>query len=350
MARALRVVVVDGWYHVTARGNRGEPLFLNDEDRRGFLGLVSELPERFGLEVPAYVLMNNHYHLLVRTPQGNLSHAIRWLNVTYSVRFNGTHRQSGHVFQGRFKSLVIEDEAGVVEVARYLHLNPVRITGLGLGKEDQRRAKVVGCSDPGRELVERRLKSLGQWEWSSWRVYSGAEPVPPWLETRTIRGGCGGRTRVEQRRALRKFTESPVRQGALECPWDRLRGGLVLGSEEFAQRVLKQLRGNRGEHTAVRRLEREGRPAWSALVAAAEAELGRPWKTMLETHGDWGRDGTMLVAVRYGRRRLVEVVREIPGLQYAAAAQAVKRFAAALEGNREKSRFVARLRVKLSLV
>ena len=170
MARALRVVVAGGWYHVTARGNRREPLFLNDEDRRRFLGLVSELPERFGLEVHAYVLMSNHYHLLVRTPQGNLSHAIRWLNVTYSVRFNWAHRQSGQVFQGRFKALIIEDEAGVVEVARYVHLNPVRITGLGLGKEDQRRAKVLGCSDPGRELVQRRLKALGQWAWNSWRA------------------------------------------------------------------------------------------------------------------------------------------------------------------------------------
>ncbi len=82
----------------------------------------------------------------------------------------------------------------------------------------------------------------------------------------------------------------------------------------------------------------------------AEEELGRPWKTMLETHGDWGRDGTMLVAVRYGRRRLVEVVRETQGLHYAAAAQAVKRFAAALEADREKFRIVARVRAKISLV
>jgi len=144
MARPLRILIPDGWYHVLSRGNRRASLFWEDTDRRRFLGLVSELPERFHLEVHAFVLMDNHYHLVVRTPQANLSHAIRWLHVSYSSRFNWAHRQVGHVFQGRFKAVVIQEIRGVCEVARYVHLNPVRIQGLGLGKAEQRRAKVLG--------------------------------------------------------------------------------------------------------------------------------------------------------------------------------------------------------------
>ncbi|MBX3731664.1 MAG: transposase [Verrucomicrobiae bacterium] len=224
MARALRVVVAGGWYLVTARGNREEALFLSGEDRHRFLGLVSELPERFALEVHAFVLMDNHYHLLVRTPLGNLSAAIRWLNVTYSIRFNWAHRQTGHVFQGRFKAILLEDEKGVIEVARYVHLNPVRIKGLGLGKADQRRAAVAGAPDPGRELVRRRLEALGEYPWSSWRVYSGKDPAPRWLEVRTLRGGRGRRSMAKPRRALRASVETPVRQGALEGSWERRQG------------------------------------------------------------------------------------------------------------------------------
>ena len=109
MSRPLRILVAGGWYHVVNRGQRRERIFLNDEDRRRFLGLVAELPERFGVEVHAFVLMNNHYHLLLRTPDPNLSHAIRWLQVSHASRFNWAHRTVGHVFQGRFKAQILQD-------------------------------------------------------------------------------------------------------------------------------------------------------------------------------------------------------------------------------------------------
>ena len=203
------------WYHVLNRGHRGGTLFRNDADRRRFLGLVAELPDRFALQIHAFVLMDNHYHLLVRTGEANLSQAVRWLNVSYAVKFNWAHRCRGTVFQGRFKSVVIQEEQGAVRVARYLHLNPVRIGGLGLSKSDQRRAKVLGCENPGLELVKRRLEVLREYRWSSWRVYGGAEVAPGWLETSVIRKGCGGRSRDERRAALRAYTEGPIRQGGL---------------------------------------------------------------------------------------------------------------------------------------
>jgi putative transposase len=225
MARALRIELAGAWYHVMNRGHRGGTLFRSDTDRRRFLGLVADLPQRFGLEIHAFVLMDNHYHLMVRTQEANLSHAIRWLNLSYAVKFNWAHRCRGTVFQGRFKAILIEEENRAGAVARYVHLNPVRVRGLGLSKSDQRRAKVIGCADPGGELVQRRLRQLAEYPWSSWRVYGGAEPAPVWLETGVIGRLCGGRSLRERRNALQKYTEEPIRQGRLESPWEGLMGG-----------------------------------------------------------------------------------------------------------------------------
>ena len=109
MAREQRGVVAGGWYQVVNRGNRRDAIVRTDTDRRRFLGRLAELPDRFRVEVHAFVLMDNHYHLLLRTRDGNLSDAIRLLQVSYSSVFNWTHRIRGHLFQGRFRSLLVED-------------------------------------------------------------------------------------------------------------------------------------------------------------------------------------------------------------------------------------------------
>ncbi|MCW5558147.1 MAG: transposase [Verrucomicrobiae bacterium] len=326
MARPLRVNLPESWYYVMSRGNGGENLYRSDTDRRHFLGLVSELPERFSTEVHAFVLMDNHYHLLVRCAEPNLSEAVRWLQVSYAGRFNWVHRRRGPVFQGRFKSVLLLEDRDLDEVGRYLHLNRVRISGLGLSKQDQRRARVIGGPNPGKEWVSRRVAVLRAYAWSSWRMYAGLEPAASWLCRDRLQGGCGGRSLREQRRALQDYTEAPIREGHLESPWDRLVDGLILGEEAAARRILKKLRSHRTEQPPVRRLGRASRPAWRDLVRATEEVLGRKWTEMTDQYGDWGRDGLMAVATRHLGWRLVEVVREIPGLGYGAAAQGIRRF------------------------
>lgn len=333
-----------------SRGNGGETLFRDDTDRQRFLGLVAELPERFLLEVHAFVLMDNHYHLLLRCRESNLSEAVRWLQVSYAARFNGAHRRRGHVFQGRFKSMLLLDEGAMDEVGRYIHLNPVRISGLGLSKTDQQRARVIRCPDPGKELVSRRVAVLREHAWSSWRMYSGLEPAAAWLCRDRLQGGCGGRSLKEQRRALREYTEAPIRQGHLESPWERLVGGLILGDEAAARRILKNLGTNRAEQMPVRRMARGSRPAWKDLVAATQEVLGRSWSEMTTRYGDWGRNGLMAVATRHLGWRLVEVVREIPGLGYGAAAQGIRRFWTQLPQDPEKVAFKHALLGKMSKV
>ncbi len=352
MARKHRVLVPNGWYHVMNRGNRQETIFRTDDDRRRFCARLSELPERFRVEVHAFVLMDNHYHLLLRTRDPNLSDAIRWLQVAYASVHNWAHRMVGHVFQGRFHAVLIEDLAGVVEVARYLHLNPVRVDGLGLGKAEQRRAKVADLEDPGAELVRRRLEVLDEFRWSSWRVYGGRESRPAWLDVDVIGPSCGGRSRKDQREALRVYTEGPVRQGRLDRPWDRVIGRCVLGSEEYARAVMsageKADEGSRRmDGTGARRVEGMPRVPWHELVSTGEKVSGRSWHESVKRHGEWLREGILHVAVRYQGYRLAEVYREVPELSYAAAAQALRRFERAMVQDAARRKFVDRLRKML---
>jgi hypothetical protein len=201
--------------------------------------------------------------------------------------------------------------------------------------------------ESGEELVKRRLKALREHLWNSWRIYAGAEPAPEWLETGVIGCGCGGRNRAERKAALKAFTEQPIRQGSLESPWKGLVGGMVLGEREYARRLLSGREVNEQEQTPARRLR--GRVEWGELVRVAEKLRGAPWASWAERHGDWGRDGLMHVAVRYGGLRLVEVMRHT-GMKYQAAAQAVKRFAEALEQDPDRKDFVARLKRQMSII
>jgi hypothetical protein len=252
------------------------------------------------------------------------------------------------VFQGRFKSVLILEESRLDEVGRYLHLNPVRIAGLGLSKEDQKRARVLGCDDPGRELVSRRLATLDGYPWSSWQVYSGSDPAVPWLLCERLLSGCGGRSLAQQRRALRAFTEAPIRQGVVESPWERLVGGVILGKEEESLRVLKEVGGDRREQTAARRGKAAARPEWEAMVKATEGILGKEWSEMILRHGDWGRDGLLAVATRHLGWRLGEVVEREPGVSYAAAAQGIRRFWKRAPNSPEMQAFVTTLLDQLS--
>ncbi|MGH9725258.1 MAG: hypothetical protein ACRD41_09350, partial [Candidatus Acidiferrales bacterium] len=228
-----------------------------------------------------------------------------------------------------------------------IHLNPARIGGLGLSKSDQRRARVAGCENPRQELVKRRLETLRSHPWSSWRIYMGGESNPGWLETGVIGPACGGRTRAERRAALRAYTEQLIRQGILESPWEGLAGGAVLGDSAYARKLLMGRKVNEQEQTAARRMRR--RAKWEELVRASEKIQGAPWERWAERHGDWGRDGVMYVAVRHGGLRLAEVAAQV-GMNYQAAAQALKRFGQALADDPERKRFVSKLRQQISTI
>ena len=127
MARPLRIQYPDAYYHVTCRGNERREIFRNNDDHNVFLELLARSLDIYTVELGAYALMPNHFHFLVRTPKGNLSEFMRHFNISYTGAFNRKYRRSGHLYQGRYKAFLIEADNYLLEVSRYIHLNPLRM-------------------------------------------------------------------------------------------------------------------------------------------------------------------------------------------------------------------------------
>src|SRR5688572_25698970 len=229
MPRALRIVRPGGWYHITARGIERRPIFRDERDRVHFMELLADWPGRFRLRLHAFVLMENHYHLLIELGQPNLSRAVQWLNVSYSVWFNRRHGRCGYLFQGRFKSIVVDPQGWGLALSAYIHLNPVRVKNLKLGKADRQRARVGAGTLPEAELVRERIKTMRTFRWSSYRAYAGLQRAPNWLESETVLS-LGGGSASQRRADYRKYVEKQVRQGLTTTPWEELRDQIVLGS------------------------------------------------------------------------------------------------------------------------
>lgn len=323
MARPLRIQRPGGRYQVTARGNERRAIFRDDRDRRRFLELLGELPERFGTRVHGWVLMDNHFHLLLETPEANLSQTGQWLNVSYSVWFNRRHQRSGHLFQGRFGAVLVGGEGEWLEVARYVHLNPVRVARLGLSKPDRQRQKRAAARDPGARRVAERLRVLRNYRWSSYRAYVGLATAPGWLRREALLGASGGRTAGEQRRAFAEYHEAPLREGRLERVWDRVVAGAVLGSERFVAEVRAAWKWRSVEEA--RSGEFRGGVAWERIVEAVEAVHGGRWEAFRDRYGDWGRDVALYLGRQRGRLKLEELARFSGGVGSTAVAQAIRR-------------------------
>jgi putative transposase len=203
MARPLRLEFPGAVYHLTSRGNARQKIFFTDLDRELFLKALSQVISRYSWICHAYCLMANHYHLLVETPKANLSIGMRQLNGIYTQSFNRAHKRVGHLFQGRFKAILVEKESYLLELCRYIVLNPVRLKG--------------------------SVKTQS-WKWSSYRATAGLISPPPFLSTDWVLGQLG-KSRLEAQKQYREF----VREGLGNRPWKELKGQIYLGSEEFIE-------------------------------------------------------------------------------------------------------------------
>ena len=293
--RPLRIYAPGAWYHLTARGNERRDIFRSAEDRLLFVSRLAEMIERYALRLQAYVLMDNHFHLLVEPAQDNLSRAMQWLGVSYSQWFNRRHRRVGHLFQGRFKAIVVDWQTCGLELSRYVHLNPVRTGRQGLGKTDRQRHRQGAGRGVAAGGVKQRLEVLQDYRWSSYRAYVGMERKPDWLETGPVLGLMGGR-KAEQRQGYRRYVEEALLEGAVECPWERVRGQVALGEEAFLEEIQQRLKGDEREQTGLRQLKT--RPSWEQAVKIVEEMKKERWETFRDRRGDWGRD----VALWLGRR------------------------------------------------
>lgn len=218
MARPLRIHLPDAWYHVTARGNERRVIFRDDSDRRHFLERLGELPSRFGCVLHAYVLMDNHYHLLLEPRREPLSAPMQWLNVSYTVWFNRRRRRVGHLLQGRFKAIVVDRGQWGLALSRYVHLNPVRIGRLGLDKARGRLGRAGLAEQASAAMIRERIRLLRGYRWSSYRSYVGLAESPPWLECDGVLALVGTGSRGKRAKSYRAYVEEAVREGLLESP------------------------------------------------------------------------------------------------------------------------------------
>jgi putative transposase len=292
------------------------------------------------------VLMDNHYHLLLETPEPDLSRAMHWCNVSYSVWFNLRHQRSGHLLQGRFGADIVQDDAGWQEVARYIHLNPIRVARLGLDKSARAASRAGAIAAPTDQLVAERLTTLREYRWSSYPGYAGYRPPLNWVWREPLASLCGGNTEEQRRAAMREYTEGPARQGVLEPPWQRLVGGVVLGTVAFAEELRRQARGNPREQKPLRAPTRAA--SWEQIVAALERMKGQTWNQFAERHGDWGRDAALWLGRCAGRLRLAELGRLVGNLDYAVVSKAIARFEQRLQTDPQLRQQLASVQLQLS--
>ena len=239
MSRPLRLEFAGALYHVTSRGDRREPIYLTDDDREDWLAVLAQVCERFNWVVHAYCQMTNHYHLLVETVDGNLSRGMRQLNGEYTQRFNRRHGVVGHLFQGRYKAILVQKEAYLLELSRYVVLNPFR-AGM--------------------------VESLNDWPWSSYPCVLGQHACPEWLDEDWLLGQFG-KTRETARQ---NYTAFVLAGRGLLSPLEQVQHQLLLGDEAFVQK--HQAPTHQALSPALRELSKAHRRALALPLARYESD------------------------------------------------------------------------------
>jgi putative transposase len=258
MARPLRIEFHGALYHVTVRGNARQDIFLDDEDRQRFLGVLEHVVSRFHLLLHAYCLMDNHFHLVVETPEANLSKAMRQINGVYTQAFNRRHGRVGHVLQGRFKAIVVDRDSYLLELCRYVVLNPVRA---------------------------RRTRKPDSYPWSSYRATAGLAPTPSFLTVDWLLTQFG-RQRLTAQRKYRGFVAEGVGCGS---PWEHVQGQVLLGSEQFVERLAPGLQDKRPFKEIPRQQRFAARPKLSQLFPArSRADRARRNDAIRRAHLEHG--------------------------------------------------------------
>lgn len=212
MARPIRIEFSGASYHITSRGEGGGAVFSDDADRVQFLEVFAEVVARFGWICHAYCLMNNHYHLLIETPEGNLARGMRQLNGVYTQRYNRRHDCSGNLFQGRYKAILVEPASYLLELCRYVVLNPLRL---------------------------RVVKNIERYRWSSYPATAGAVATPSWLNTEWLLGHFGRTHKVSQR----KYAEFVAAGKDVPSPLHKVQAQILLGSPVFCKKMKAMLTG-----------------------------------------------------------------------------------------------------------
>ena len=311
MARPLRIVYAGAFYHVTARGNEKKSIFKNDKDYERFLLYVEAAVERYGAVVHAYCLMNNHYHLLVQTPRANLPEVMQYVNGSYTTYVNTKRQRVGHLFQGRYKAILVDADTYAQELSRYIHLNPVR-AGMVRKPED--------------------------YPWSSYRYYAGKDKSPRWLTLKFILDYFEERATDGQREYV-TFVEAKIGQ-RYENPLMGAVASSILGGEEFIQRIKKSYLQNIETDRNLPGLAELRKRTIQDIMKGIKAEFR------------WDERQQKVVGIylchRYSGLRLREIG-DYFGISESGVTQASKRFWVEVENDKKLHHKIEIIRTKLGL-
>lgn len=326
MARPLRIQYPGAVYHITCRGNERREIFRDDKDRKSFLGILKKSVEIYSIRLYAYVLMENHFHLLIETPLGNLSEFMRQFNITYTSYFNRSHKRVGHLFQGRYKSILVDKDNYLSVLSRYIHLNPIR-------------AKARGKTN-----IEEKIRFLEGYRWSSSGGYIDKRKKEGFIDYSVVLEEYGGDTE-KGRKAYRSKIEEDIREG-LEIR-DKLIGS-ILGGDRFIEgikeRFLKKAKSRR-ELPAVKELQRY--KAKEEIIRAIEEETGKAISDIIAGGGSL-RQIAMDLLYRIGGLKGKEIG-EMMGLDYSTISQGRKRLNEKIQRDRNLKKLSSRIEGRLSI-
>jgi putative transposase len=305
MGRQLRIEYPGAYYHVTARGNERKEVFKSERDRQKFLEYLESSVVRYGAIIHAYCLMINHYHVLLETSTGNLSQVMQHINGAYTNYFNAKRKRSGHLFQGRYKAILVEADEYATELSRYIHLNPVRVGAASMPDE---------------------------YRWSSYRDYIGLREAPKWLNTRFILGLFGGSKAAGQK--YRMFVEEAIDK-ELESPLLGAVAATILGSADFVAEIQER-------HVTAKLTDRN-LPALRQL--ANRPDIDRIIEAVKEAFGE-NKHLAAKVAIHLCHKYSGVKLREIGerfGVKDSAVSQASRRFMMELDNHKELKKMVRKV-------
>lgn len=325
MARPLRIQYPGALYHVSHRGNGGRPIFRDDTDRQGFLEILARSLETYSVRLSGFVLLDDHFHLLVETPLANLSQFMRHFNITYTSFFNRRHHRNGHLFQGRFKSILIDGDEYLSPVSRYIHLSPVRVAA----------RESMALAD--------RLDFLWKYPWSSLPGYVALRKRWPFIDYSAVLREHGGDDRSGRGR-YRKEIVLDLQDGSSFK--EKIVGQSILGDEEFVRWVTESYleAGSDRERPAIARVKRHA--GTEKILQAITETTGRPRRELLSSPGPL-RQLSMDLLYRLGGLKNPEIG-TLMGLDYSTVSVGRKRFRESLARDRVLAELLQRIEEKLS--
>ena len=319
MARPLRIQYPGAYYHVMNRGNRGDDIFITDTDRRKFVEALLDSCETFSVKLIAYVLMVNHFHLLVQIADANLSEFMRHFLVTYTVRFNRRHGRSGHVFQGRFKSLLVEADEYLLPLSRYIHLNPIRI----------HRFKHAA--------VQSKTDYLKTYPWSTYPAYGYLTKRDQHIDYSWLLNTYFGKDSAQGRRRFRAYVHQGI-EGHIKNPFDEVVHQSILGNQNFIKWVKKKLPGvGQREIPSLRNLQHDIAAKRIIDEVARMADVQPEELLNRKTRLKELRQVAMELSYRYSNAKQAEIGAAF-GVDYSTVSQSRARLKAKLKHNRKPKR------------